>query len=150
MAWQETLNERQALAMGTPATLNGTSCTTLGIWMGGLRRARAYCNIGAITSSGSINFSLQASATATGVYTAITNNTTNPTITGIVTANALNCIEIRADQMPPGKPYLRAIATETASQNVVCDVILIGDESEYKPGNQYNNAGTLTNNVVVA
>lgn len=148
----ETLNERQAIAVCIPGTINNSSKNTgNGINMAILRRARAFLNVGA--NAGSLNFSLQASATSGGSYSAITNNTTNPTLTGITTASTTNCLEIRADQMPTGKPWLRAIVTEVNSADVVVDLILIGDESEYKPANSQTPAlttATLTNNVVTA
>ena len=37
--------------------------------------------------------------------------TTNPTLLAV--AAGLSCIEIRADQMPAGKPWLRAELTES-------------------------------------
>jgi hypothetical protein len=67
----------------------------------------------------------------------------------VTTDDSLSCIEIRSDQMPAGKPFLKAIATETGGQNAVVTILLVGDESQYKPGSDFSNA-TVTNNVVVA
>lgn len=153
MAWQETLKERQALAFVTTTTINagGTaSASTGGINMGtGPRWARAFFVLGTLTSTASVNIALQASDAVNGTYSAITNNTVNPSVTAITTDDSLNCIEIRSDQMPAGKPFLKAIATETASQNAVVTIVLVGDESEYKPGSDFSNA-TITNNIVVS
>ena len=153
MAWQETLKERQALAFATTTTINsgGTaSLSTGGINMGtGPRRARAFFLLGTLTGAAAVTIQLMASDAVLGTYSAITNNTTNPTVTGVTTDDSLNCIEIRADQMPAGKPFLKAIATETGAANAVVTILLVGDESQYKPGSEFNNA-TITNNVVTA
>lgn len=153
MAWQETLKERQANAFVTTTTINsgGTaSASTGGINMGtGPRRAVGLFVLGTLTGGATVTISLQASATVNGSYTNITNNTTNPTVTGITTDDSFNRLEIRADQMPSGKPFLRATATETGAANAVVTIILLGDESQYKPGSDFNNA-TITNNVVTA
>lgn len=153
----ETLKERQALAQAVPTTINSGATASIntgnGLNMAILRRARAILNVGAITGGGSLNFSLQASATSGGSYSAITNSTTNPTLTGITTANQPNALEIRADQMPTGKPWLRAIVTETGGQNCLVAIDLIGDESEYKPANAQTpslQTVTYTNDVVTA
>lgn len=140
----EQLTEGQAIAVAVPTTLNNTSIDTLvggkGLNMGpgGPRRARAILNLGALTGGGSINFSIQASATASGTYAAITNLTTNPTLTGITTANQPVALEIRSDQLPAGKPFIKAIATETGSQNVLAAITLIGDCGQYDPNNQFD------------
>lgn len=147
MAFTETMKERQAVSFVTTTTLNATSANTGGINMGILRRARAFLVCGTLTSTASIDFSLQASATQNGSYSAITGLTTLPAVTAIVTDDSLNAIEISADLMPAGKPWLRAIATETASQNGVVTMVLVGEDSGYKPGSDFNNA-TFTNNVV--
>jgi hypothetical protein len=144
----EQLKERQIVAVAIPGTVNNSTLTTgNGINMGIFRRARGILNVGSVTSSGSLNFKLRASATSGGSFSDITNLTTNPTILAITTANQPNAIEIRADMMPAGKPWLRAEVTETASQNVVVDLLLIGDESAYKPGNLVGGGATFTNDL---
>lgn len=150
MSVTEQLKERQAVAFAQAQTLSNSSADTgNGINMGVLRRARAFLITGTLTSTASLNFSLQASATSGGSYAAITNNTTNPTLTALTTDNGLFALEIRADQMPSGKPWLKAIVTETETQNAVIALILIGDDSGYKPGNAFGTA-TFTQNVVTA
>jgi hypothetical protein len=151
----EQLTEGQAIAVAVPTTLNGTSIDTLvggnGMNMGGggPKRVRAILNVGAVTGGGSLNFSIQASATKNGTYAAITNLTTNPTLTGITTANQPNALEIRADQLPAGKPWVKAIVTETGNQNVLASITLTGDCCQYDPGSQFDTV-TWTNNVVAA
>ncbi len=145
---QGTLKERQAVAFVTTTTLNASSVSTGALNMAIVRRARAFLVCGTLTSTASVDFSLVASATAGGSFTAITAGlTTLPAVTGIVTDDSLNAIEITADLMPAGKPFLKALATETATQNAVVTVILVGDDVGYQPGSDYNTA-TFTNNVV--
>lgn len=143
----ETLTEGQALAAKFPTTINSTSIVTLGLNMAEIRRARAILKLG--TGAGAVTFTLQSSATATGVYADITNQaTTNPSLTGLLTGT-YNTIEIRADQMPTGQPFLRAKALETGGSDIIADLTLIGDCVAYGPGNQFNNI-TLGNAVVCA
>lgn len=155
-AFTEQLKERQVVAVAIPGTVNNSTLTTgNGINMGIFRRARGILNVGSVTGGGSLNFKLRASATQGGSFSDITNLTTNPTITGITTASQPNAIEIRADMMPAGKPWLRAEVTETGSQNVVVDLLLIADESAFKPGNQYQGSpssygATFTNDLEAA
>ncbi len=146
----ETLKERTAIAPGATVggTVNSTSILTSALNMGVIRRARAILFIGTIPGGGVINFSLQASATAAGTYAAITNLTTNPTLTTVLAG--ISALEIRADQMPAGKPFLKAIVTETGGQTVPVDIILLGDESAYKPGSQFSTGTALINDVVSA
>ncbi len=147
----EQLKEGQAVAgvTATPAgaTLNNTSLYTSAINMSLMRRARAFFLTNTLTSSASLNLSLQASATQSGVYTDITCTTTAVIITAMTTDNAFNAIEISADNMPNGKPWLRANATETASQNAVVAILLVADCASQSPGN-HNDTVTWTNNVV--
>jgi hypothetical protein len=153
MSFTEQMTQRQAIAVANPQTINSGGTATIttgnGINMAVLRRARGILNLGAVTGGGTVTFKLRASATSGGSFSDITTLTTNPTITGITTANQPNALEIRADEMPAGKPWLRAEATETGGQNVVADLILIGDDSSYKPGNAYDTV-TWTNNQISA
>jgi hypothetical protein len=147
----EQLKEGQAIAgvTATPGgqTLNNSSVVTSAIDMSIMRRARAFLFTSTLTSTASLNFGLQASATEAGSYADITLTTTAVQITAIVTDNSFNAIEIRADQMPAGKPWLIAKVTETASQNAVCCVFIVADCAAYSPGNQADSV-TWTNNVV--
>jgi hypothetical protein len=147
----EQLKEGQAIAgvTATPAgaTLNNSALYTSAINMANMQRARAFFLTNTLTSTASLNLSLQASATESGSYTNITLTTTAVVITAMTTDNAFNAIEIRADQMPTGKPWLRAYAVETASQNAVVTMLLVGDCARYSPGNQEDSV-TWTNNVV--
>ena len=147
----ERLQEGQAVGGAYPQTINNSSISSQALWMGRIRRARGFLWIGAITSSGSVNFLAQSSATSGGSYATITTSTNTqltvaPSITAIVTQNSYNAIEVRADQMTPGQPYLKFTATETASQNVVAAIFVVGDCSADGPGNQSDGV-TWTNNI---
>jgi hypothetical protein len=54
--------------------------------------------------------------------------------------------------MPAGTQWVQALATETGGQNVVVDLIILADESEYKPLSKQSatvtGVGTLTNSLV--
>lgn len=144
-----TLKERQAVAFVTTTTLNNTSVSTGYLDMGNMRRVRAFLVCGTLTSTSSINFSIQASSASGSGFAAITNLTTNPTLTAIVTDDSLNALEISSDQLPSGTRYVIAKATETASQNGVITMIMIADDADYNPGSAFNTA-TFTNNVAAS
>lgn len=148
----ETLNERQALAFGTTTTLSGSALSSGAINMGtGPTRLVAFLLTGTRTGSASITFTLQSSATLSGSYVNITqagtiNLTTPPTLTA-TTGAALYKLEISSDLLPAGQPFVKATATETASANFVTTIIVVAEDSRYKPGNAFNNA-TVTTSVV--
>lgn len=154
----ETLTERQALASANITTINSGGTATIttgnGINMGILRRARAFIKIGTVTSTPSITFSLTVSATSGGSFTAVTGLTTLPSITiATPVAGQVYTIEISSDRLAPaGKFWLRAEATETAGNNCVAELLLIGDESAYKPANAQTPAlsTTIPTTAVVA
>jgi hypothetical protein len=146
----EQLKEGQAIAGADITTLNsgGTaSVLTSAINMANMRRARAFLHCGSLAGASSIDFRLQASATEGGAYTNITLTTTAVALTAITTDNSWNAIEIRADQMPAGKPWLKAYVENTAAADAVVDVFIVGDCAQYSPGNQEDSV-TWTNNVV--
>lgn len=139
----ETLTEGQSCAVGTtgPTVLNSTGLATLGVNMGtGPKRCRVFFSFGSVNGSSLLTLQIRASATAIGGYAAITNNTTNPSLTGVLgVAGEMVSLEIRADQLPTGKPFVQGYALETGGQNVTVDIILVADCSEYSPGNAFDN-----------
>lgn len=147
----EQLREGQAIAgvIASPGgqTLSNSSVSTSAINMANMRRARAFLFTSTLTSTASLDLALQASATEGGSYTNITLTTTPVVIENIVTDNSFNAVEIRADQMPAGKPWLIATVTETETQNAVCCLFIVADCAAYSPGNQEDSV-TWTNNVV--
>ena len=148
----EQLTEGQAIAAANITTINsgGTaSVSSSAINMGIMRRARAFFHLGSVTGGGAVTIALQSSATEAGSYANITLTGTAVVITGVNTANSMNAIEIRADQMPDGQPWLKAKATETGGHNVVVDIIVVADCASYSPGNAEDSV-SWTNNVVGA
>lgn len=144
----EQLKEGQCVAGASIATLNNSSTSSSGLDMrSGPGRVRGILHCGTLTGAASVDFKAQASATLAGTYTDITAATTSPAITGIVTDDSWNSIEIRRDQMPTGKPFLKFKATETATANAVVDIIVIGDCADYSPLSDYDTV-TWTNNIV--
>ncbi len=148
----EQLKEGQAVAGANITTLNSGGTATLltsALDMSNLRRARAFLHTGTLTGAASLTFALQASATSGGAYTNITLTTQAVVLTTLTGDDAWYAIEIRADQMPAGKPWLKALITNTAAADAVVDVFLIGDCASYSPGNQEDTV-TWTQNVVGA
>ena len=137
----ETLHRRQALSYAQTTTINSgstASLNTTGISMANLRRLRAFFMWGTVTGGGTVTIALQASATQGGSYANISGNTTNPVMAGVTpTSNTVSALEVRADQLPAGTVWVRAIATETGAQNVVTTILVVCDEAAYKPGNQF-------------
>jgi hypothetical protein len=138
--FSEQLGERQALAQANITTINSGGTASIntgnGLNMGELARARAFFHSGG-TVGGSVTCKLQASATSGGSYTDIS----GAAATAITGTHKLETIEIRADQMPAGKPWLRALAQETGGADCIMDLLLIGDEAKHAPGSQW---GTTT------
>lgn len=151
--WTETLTERQVLAAANITSINNAATASIntgnGINMGIIRKARAFLHLGAATGQ-LVNFSLQASNASGGTFSAITGLTTLPALTGLNTNNGWYSIEISSDLMPAGKPWLNAVASETAGNAVTADLFIVGDESAYKPTNSQTPAlgtATITNAV---
>lgn len=145
----EQLTEGQAITGSTIATLNNSTLLTTAINAGGMgpKRFRCILRTGTLSGSASLDLVAQASATSGGVYTTITCTTTSPAISTITTDDGWFSIEIRSDQMPTGKPYLKFLLTETASANAVACMFVVADCSQASPGNQFD-AITFTTSVV--
>lgn len=152
----ETLKERMAVTFATTTTINAGGTASLsspGINMGGgPRRLRAFLVTGTLTGAASVNFSLQQSATQGGSYSAITAGlTTVPSVTGITADDAFHAIEISSDLLGTAdKPWVKAIVTETATANAVVTLVVIAEDSQYKPGRDFNSSTTILTNDVVA
>ena len=57
--------------------------------------------------------------------------------------------EVRADQLTPGKRYVRLQVKETAGSATIVSVVAFGDEGNHKPNNANNNTtAVVTQNVV--
>jgi hypothetical protein len=167
----EQLTERQGLApagsanpnagtFNTPGTLTSLSFYTAALNMGLYRRARAILKVG-VNAAGNLALKLQSSTAPNGVWADITTATAPGTAVAAVLgplgvgtgANGIYTIEIRADQMPLGQPWLRAIVTESAAGSPVVDLTLIGDDGAYHPAATqpaaFNGAATPTANLVL-
>jgi hypothetical protein len=151
----ETLTQREAIANGvTPQILNNAILNTGGVDMEASRRAIFTLQIGAVVSGGSISAWLQESAdnstwTANGTAGAFSNSGgTGVSQTGITTAQSYVTFEVNAEQLTPGKRYVRLQIKETGSQNVYVAVLAVGDEGVHKPNNANNGTDVLSQNVV--
>lgn len=128
-----------------PQVLNNGNDKTGALDMAVFRRAIFAMNLGSVTGGGSVTFKLQESETTTdGDFSDVSGTTATMSVT---TANKLYTLEIRADQLSSGQRYVRAVATETGSQNVYVQVTGWGDDCGYKPGKQYNAAAVSTQTV---
>jgi hypothetical protein len=152
----EQLTEGQSIAgIAAGATsLSSTSVNSGNLNMGtGPKRVRAIFNFSGLSGSPQLTLSIRASATSGGTYSDITGAgvpTTKPKITAQVpVGGAPVSIEIRADQLDAGKPFVQGFAQETNGGTVIVDIILVGDCNEYSPGNQFDSV-TWTKVVVAS
>lgn len=151
----EQITQRIALANGiAPQTLNNGRLSSDGIDLSKASRAIFILSIGAVVSGGSINWYLQESAdnsswTANDTAGAFSKSQGNNTsATGLTTANKLETIEVRADQLTSGKRYVRLQIKETGSQNVLVAVVAYSDDGRQKPNNANNGANVDVQSVV--
>ncbi len=150
----ETLTQRQAISNGIPPqTLNSSRAFTNAVDMSHSKRALFTVYIGAVTS-GSISCWLQESADnsswtandTAGAFSGSGGN--NVSQTGLTTSNSIITFEVRADQLTPGKRYVRLEVKEVnGSATYVC-ATAVGDEGDQKPNNQFNGTAVATQNVV--
>ena len=153
--YTETLTQRLGISNPiVPETLNNSYDSTGSVDLAQFRRAFFELCIAAITGGGAITASLQESADnstwpANGTAGAFTGSAgTGLQLTGLNTANRVYTFEVRADQLSPGKRYVRLNVGETAGQNVVVACSAHGDEAIHKPGNVNNGNKVTTQNVV--
>ena len=159
----ETLTERQAIAAGNITTLSSSSVNTgNGMNASILEKLRLLVHIGAVSAGATLTVSLQVASSSGGSFTPVTGLTTLPILSGFVpVANTVLSIEISSDLLlPSGDNWVRGVVQETAGFNCTVSLILIGDESAYKPvmtttGGQAQTPGLSTatfgtNGVVVA
>jgi hypothetical protein len=113
-----------------PQTLNNSNTSTGngGVDMQKFRRVLFIVLTGSVTSGGSLSVQLQQSADGATSWT----NITGAALTAITASNKVATLEMRADQMT--NRYVRALLTETGSQNVVCACVALGGEAVEKPG----------------
>ena len=102
-------------------------------------------DLGAITSSGSINAKLQESPDNSS-WSDLSG--TAVSMTAVTTASKLYTFEARADNMTAGKRYARLQIKEVNSANVLVCVVGYGDEADSKKGSANNGTAVTTQNVV--
>ncbi len=153
--FNETVTQSVALAAGiAPQTLNTTRLSSDGIDMSKSKRAFFVLSIGAVTGGGSISAWLQESAdnsswTANDTAGTFSNSgAQNVSQTGLTTSNKEYSFEVRADQLTPGKRYVRLQIKETGAQNVLVTVAAFGADAPHKPDNANNASAVTTQNVV--
>jgi hypothetical protein len=153
--YTETITQRLALAAGIPPqTANGAAYNTDAIDMSKSKRAFFVVTFGA-TVGGTVTLSLQeSSATGSGwAGNGVAGSFTNSAGTQVQqtlaapTANSEYTFEVRADQLSPGKQFVRLNVNVSANNNLIA-VVAFGDEAIHKPDSAQNSAAVLTENVV--
>jgi hypothetical protein len=146
MTFTEQISQAMQIANAIPPqTVNGATVNGTGVNTKSCQRWIALFNVGAVTGGGSLVGNLQSSATLAGSYANISGLAT----VAVTTSNNVAVLEIGADSMPSGQPFLRASFTEGGGQNVVADAILIGMVANYSPASQ-NNASNVATPIVVS
>lgn len=103
------------------------------------RRIFAHVQVGVVTTNSNIQAFFQASNVNNGTFTNVANG---PTIGIVNTSNTEYTLEIRADQMPAGKPWLQ-LGVLVNVANAFLSAELYGGESAYKPAQSYNANATV-------
>ena len=137
----ETLTERFAFVGYIPPTNHGanTDNSIAGIDMSNIRRL--MCIVAEGVNPGSYNLYFQASANANMVGPV---NVAGAVPVNTNVANQMSTLEVRADQLPAGTRYVQPVPQFTTAGHFAT-VICIGDEAQYKPGNQF----TINNTMAV-
>lgn len=129
----------------SPQTLNNSTQKTGAVDMSKVHRALFIVAIGSVAGGGSLSIKLQESVDTTdGNFTDLTGGAA----TAVATSTKLVTLEARADQLSAGKRYLRAVLTETGTQNVVCACVAIGGEAVQKPASAQDVAAVVQRLVV--
>jgi hypothetical protein len=152
--YTETITQRIALAAGVPPqTVNNAAVNTDGIDMQKSKRAFFSVSFGA-TVGGTVTMSLQESADnatwpAAGTASPFSGSSGSNVQQAPAppTANNEYTFEVRADQLSPGKRYVRLNLNVTANNNLLA-VVAWGDEAPHKPDSANNAAAVATQNVV--
>lgn len=140
----EALSIQGAIIPGTVLNSGATvTAATVGINMKNFVRAMAEINVGAISAGGSITVTLQSSATVSGSYANISGSTMT-----ITTASQVSTMEIRADEMPIGQPFLKVLITSTTAFNVAVSAVLWGGAAPQRPAKQWDVASLVGQRTV--
>ena len=145
------LIQRRAVMNGIyPQSLNNGRLSSGSVDMQKVKRAIFTLYIGAVTS-GSISAWLQESAndsswTSNDTAGAFSNSgATNVSTTGLVTSSSIILFEVRADQMTPGKRYVRLQVKEVNSSAVILAVTAEGGDADFAPASALNGTQQATN-----
>jgi hypothetical protein len=153
--YSEQITQRLALANGIkPQTLNSSNAQTDAIDLSKASRAFFVVTIGA--NAGTLGLYLQESAASGSGFPGSASTASpfsgssgnNVSQTGITGNTTVSTFEVRADQLTPGKQYVRLSAVESAGSNCVVSVVAWSDEGYHKPNNANNGANIATQNVV--
>lgn len=149
----ETVTQRQALPNALlPQTLNNSYANTGAVDMSKSKRAFFELVIGA--NAGSITASLQESADnstwpANGSASSFTNSAgSSVQATGLTSASKVYTFEVRADQLTPGKRYVRLNVGEVNSAAVLVACTAIGEDAVQSPNNGSQGTQLTTQYVV--
>lgn len=143
----ETITQATAFAGLGLSPQNAGSNTTPGYTSGvmdmsKLRRALAVAQVGVLTGTANGILVFQACSASDGTFT----NVSGGASVTLSSSNTMGTIEIRADQLPANTRYLRS-ALYVNNNSAFASMFMIGQESAYKPGSQYNFDTTNTNLV---
>ncbi len=142
----EQLTQSLAIMGRIPPTnhTTNTDTTVAGIDMSVIRRLLTVVNIGVLGTNSNIQIYYQASATAN--MASPTNVASAIPITGS-TANRIETLEVRADQLPANTRYVQPVIIVNANSSFL-SVECFGGCSAYSPANQFNLANTVDQAVV--
>ena len=152
--YTETITQRTALGAGVPPqTVNGAAVNTDAVDMQKSHRAFFSVTFGA-TVGGTVTLSLQESADnatwpAAGTASPFSGSSGANVQQALAppTANTIVTFEVRADQLSPGKRYVRLNINVSANNNLLT-ASAEGDEGNHKPNNANNAAAVVSQNVV--
>jgi hypothetical protein len=143
--WTEQLSQGLSIAAANhPQTLNNSAATSGAVDMSKFRRILAVVDIGAVTGGGSLTAKLQQATTSGGAYSDIP----GATATAVTASSKVVTIELRADELTGANQFVKLVMTETGSQNVVCQGIILGGEAVEKPASAQDIAA-VTQRLVV-
>ena len=155
----EQITQRQAISNGvSPQILNSGAtarASTYGVDMTKSYRAFFTLYVGNVTA-GNISAWLQESSD--NFQTDIPSNDaaspfsgsggTNLSLTGLTTSNQIYTFEVMANQLSPGKKFVRLQVKNTAASDTQVCVIAIGEDANHKPNKVNNGTAVNTQQVV--
>lgn len=122
------------------ATLN----TGAGINMALFRRAMLVLSLG--TNNGSITVQPKSASASGGSFAQIATNVT----TAVTASNKVITVEVRADQMPAGQPWLRFDVIEGGVGTCVVSAVVLGGEAVQKPASAQDLAGAVSQRLIAS